>query len=71
MNDSKETVTKNKDQAPAIDTDSVLNRLNELEERCTQLETTLKDIVTFDTLAVRLTGMKTVKRRQAVGVYAA
>jgi len=29
-----------------------------------QLETTLKDTVTFDTLAARLTGMKTVNKRR-------
>ena len=59
MNDSKETVTKNKDQAPVNEIDSILKRFEELEERCAQLETTLKDTVTFDTLAARITGKKT------------
>jgi hypothetical protein len=36
-----------------------------LEGRCTQLETTLKDTVTFDTLAARITGKKTIKKRRA------
>jgi hypothetical protein len=60
MSDSKETVTQIKDQAPAIDIDSILKRLEDLEGRCTQIETTLKDTVTFDTLATQLTGKKTV-----------
>ena len=42
-----------------------LNRLEELEERCNQVETTIKDTVTFDTLAARLAGKKTVKKRRA------
>ncbi len=63
MKDTKETVSKTKDQTPAIDIDSILKRIEELEERCNQLETTLKDTVTFDTLAARLTGKKTVKKK--------
>ncbi len=47
MNDSKENVSKNKNQAPAIDIDRIMTRLEELEERCTQIDTTLKDTVTF------------------------
>jgi len=39
----------------------VTERLDQLEGRCNQLETTLstimKDMVTFDTLAIRLTGV--------------
>jgi hypothetical protein len=65
MKDSKETQPKIKDPAPAIEIDSILKRLEELEGRCTQLETTLKDTVTFDTLAARLTGKKTVKKVRA------
>jgi hypothetical protein len=67
MSASRETVTKNKDQAPAIDTDSVLNRLNELEERCNQLETILKDTVTYDAPAARITGKKIVKKDELSG----
>jgi len=65
MNDSKETATKNKDQAPDIDFDPILTRIEKLEERCTQIETSLKDTVTFDTLAARLTIKKTVKKRRS------
>ena len=65
MNDSKETLAQIKDQEPAIEIDSILKRLEELEGRCTQLETTLNDTVTFDTLAARITGKKTVKKRRA------
>jgi hypothetical protein len=64
MNDSKETGTKSKDQAPAIDIDPILTRLEELEERCAQIETTLKGTVTFDALAAQLTGKKIVKKRR-------
>jgi hypothetical protein len=64
MNDSKETTTKIKNQAPAIDIDLILKRLEELEERLTQSETSLKDTITFETLAARLTGKKTVKKRR-------
>ena len=65
MTDSNETVTKSKNQAPVSEIDSILTRLEELEERCNQLETTLKDTVTFDALAARLTGKKVVKKRRA------
>ena len=65
MNDSKETAAQIKDQAPAIEIDSILKRLDELEGRCTQLVTFLEDTVTFDKLAARITGKKTVKIRQA------
>ena len=65
MNDSKETRAKIKDQAPAIEIYSILKHLEELEERCTQLEVSLKDTVTFDTLATRFTGKKVVKKRRA------
>ena len=65
MNDSKETVIKNNKQAPAIEIDSVLNRLDELEERCTQLENNLQDTVKFDALAARIIGKKTIKKRRA------
>ena len=65
MNDSKETVAQIKDQTPAFDTHSILKRLEELEGRCTQLETTLKDTVTFDTLAARITEKKSIKQRRA------
>ena len=34
MNDSIETVAKNMDQAPAIDIDPILTRIDELEGRC-------------------------------------
>jgi hypothetical protein len=53
------------DSAATVDIDLILNRLDELEGRCIKLETTLKDTVTFDTLAARLTGQKTVKRVRA------
>jgi hypothetical protein len=43
-----------------------LKRLEESEERCNQLEITLKDTVTFATLAARLTGKTSFKRRQAM-----
>ena len=66
MSDPKETVTKSKDQAPDIDIVPILMRLEELEERCTQLETTLEDTVTFDALAARITGKKTVKRKNMI-----
>ena len=65
MNDSKENVTKNKNQEPTIQNDSILKRFEELEERCAQLETTLKDTVTFDALAARIIGKKSVKKRRA------
>jgi hypothetical protein len=65
MNDSKETVAKSKDQAPAIDLNPILTRLEELEERCTQIENTLKGTVTFDKLAARISGKKTIKKRRA------
>ena len=58
MNDSKETSPIKKNQAPVNEIDSILTRLEELEERCTQLEITLKDNVTFDTLAARITGKR-------------
>lgn len=63
MRDSKENVAKN--QAPVNEIDSILKHLEELEECCNQLETTLKETVTFDTLAARISGKKTVKRRRA------
>jgi hypothetical protein len=63
MKDSKETAPKNKNQAPDIDIDPILTRIDELEERCNQLETSLNDTVTFDSLAVRLTGKKIVKKK--------
>ncbi len=60
MKDSKETPTVIKDPEPAIDIDLFLKRLEELESRCTQLETTLetalKETVTFENLVERLTG---------------
>ena len=65
MRDSKETISKSKDQAQAIEIDSILTRIEELEERSNQLETTLMDTVTFDALAARISGKKTVKRRRA------
>ena len=65
MSDSKETVTKSKDQAPAIDLNLILTRHEELEGRCTVIETNLKDTVTFDALAARITGKKTFKKRRA------
>ena len=65
MSDSKETEAKVKDQTQAIDINSILTRLEGLEERCAQFETILKDTVTFDALAARLTGKKTVKKRRA------
>ena len=51
MKDSKETTAKFEDKTPLIEIDSILKRLEELEGRYTQLETTLEDTVTFDTLA--------------------
>ena len=65
MRDSKETKAKMKDIAPGNEIDPILTRIEQLEELCTQLETTLKDTVTFDTLAARISGKKTVKRRRA------
>jgi hypothetical protein len=65
MKDSKETRTIIKDPSPAIEIDSILKRLEELEGRCTQFETTLKDAVTFDALVARLAGKKTIKKRRA------
>ncbi len=65
MNDSKETLGTSKELAPVIDIDSILKRVEELELRFTQLETTLKDTVTFETLANRITGKKAVKRKRA------
>lgn len=52
MTDSKEPVTQTKKQEPKIPIDSILKLLEELEDRCSQLEITLKDTVTFDTLAI-------------------
>ncbi len=66
MKNSKETPAIIKDQAPSIGINLIVIRLEELEGRCTQLETTLKDAVTFDTLAARLTGQKTVKKVRAM-----
>ncbi len=65
MNDSKETVAQFRDQAPPIEIDSLLKRMEELEGRCTQLETTMKDTVIFDTLAARLSSKKTIKKVRA------
>jgi hypothetical protein len=42
-----------------------MKHVEELEERCTQIETTLKDSVTFDALGVRINGKKNVRRRRA------
>ena len=65
MNDSKEPRNVTKDPAPAIEIDSILKRLEKLEGRCTQLETSLKDTITFETRAARLTGQKTLKKVRA------
>lgn len=65
MKDSKEPPALIKDSTPSIEIDLILNRLEELEGRCTQLEIALKDAVTFDTLAAQLTGKKTVKKVRA------
>ena len=65
MKDSKETAALIKDQAPTVEIDSILKRLEEAEDHYTQIETSLKDTVTFDTLAARLTGQKTVKKVRA------
>jgi hypothetical protein len=65
MRDSKETKAKMKDIAPGNEIDLVMKRVEELEERCTQIETTLKDSVTYDALANRITGKKIVKKRRA------
>ena len=65
MRDSKETNAKMKDIAPGNEIDPILTRLEELEGVCTQLETTLKDTVTFDALAARITGKKVVRKRRA------
>lgn len=65
MRDSKETKAKMKDIAPGNEIDPILTRIDQLEELCTQLETTLKDTVTFDALAARITGKKTLKKRRA------
>lgn len=65
MRDSKETKAKMKDIAPGNEIDPILTRIEKLEELCTQLETTLKDTVTFDALAARITGKKTLKKRRA------
>ena len=65
MKDSMETQTKIKDQAQAIEINSILQHLEELEGHFTQLEITLKDTVTFDTLAARITGKKIAKKRSA------
>ena len=65
MKDSKETLAKIEDPAPVIEIDSILKRLEELEGRCTQIETTLKDTVTFETLVAQLTGKRVVKKRRA------
>jgi hypothetical protein len=64
MNKSKETLNQSKEPAPVIDLESLLRRVEELEVRCTQLETTLKEMVTFETLAERITGKKTTKKRR-------
>jgi len=65
MNDSIETNAQMKNKAPAIEIDSILQRVEELEEQCTQLENTLKDTVTFDGLAARISGKKIIKKRRA------
>ena len=65
MRDSKETKTKMKDIATGNEIDPILTRIEQLEELCTQLETSLKDTVTFDALAARIIGRKVVKRRRA------
>ena len=57
--------SKSRSSKTFIDINSILTRLEELEERCNQLETTLNDTVTFDTLAARITGKKTAKKRRA------
>lgn len=49
-----ENKMKNTSEAPVVDIDMILKRLEELEERFPQLENVLKDMVTFDTLAARL-----------------
>jgi hypothetical protein len=65
MSDSKETPALIMDPTPTVEFDLILKRLEELEGRCTQIETTLKDTVTFDTLAAQLTGKKSVKKVRA------
>ena len=65
MKKSSEIPDVIEDSAPTVDIDLILNRLDELEGRCTKLETILNDTVTFDTLAARITGKKTVKKRRA------
>ncbi len=40
----------------------LLERLEQLEERCDQLETALKSTVTFETLATRLIGIPETKK---------
>ena len=65
MKKSSEIPDVIEDSAPTVDIDLILNRLDELEGRCTKLETILKDTVTFDTLAARLTGQKTFKKVRA------
>ncbi len=39
MKDSKETAALIKDQAPTVEIDSILKRLEELEDHYTQIET--------------------------------
>ena len=65
MKKSSEIPDVIENSGPTVDIDSIMKRLEELEGCFTQLETTLKDTVTFDTLAARLTDKKTVKRVRA------
>jgi hypothetical protein len=57
---SADTQSVAKYTSPEVNTDLIMKRLEELESRFTQVETTLeaslKNTVTFENLAVRLTG---------------
>jgi hypothetical protein len=66
MKDSIETQASIKDQAPTVEIDLILKRVEELEVRFTQLETSLKETVSFDTLAATITNFSLVLKSQAV-----
>jgi hypothetical protein len=68
VHSSEDTQSAAKETVPEVNTDLILKRLEELEDRCTQLETTLetalKETVTFESLAAHLTDKKSKIRKR-------
>ena len=57
MKSTRVTPIVDKNPEPIVDIDLIIKRLEDLEGRCTQLATAMKDTVTFETLAARLIGI--------------